>query len=224
MRRAAEELWSIGSELLKQPTPSAEANGGDVGSAACHELQAAVDQFRHLIWTKIEEANAPSALGTEEALLALRLRRSAEMLRPGGNSTEGSAVRDGPRAGICWRNTAGSVRNLGNRGTRNVERLPGRAPAERRGGWRELAVRQSYPVLAGLRKLDRNSAHQLLSFLLIRPCLTTQCSQHHECLEAVPTGSTGPLVISRRWPCACDSGEAVCPICLRFAAIKDHPA
>jgi len=81
MRRAAEELWSIGSELLKQPSPSAEANGGDVGSAACHELQAAVDQFRHLIWTKIEEANAPSALGTEEALLALRLRRSAEMLR-----------------------------------------------------------------------------------------------------------------------------------------------
>ena len=86
MRRAAEELWSIGSELLKQPNPSAEANGGDVGSAACHELQAAVDQFRHLIWTKIEEANAPSALGTEEALLALRLRRSAEMLRLAGTA------------------------------------------------------------------------------------------------------------------------------------------
>ena len=86
MRRAAEELWSIGSELLKQPTNSAESNIGDVGSAACHELQAAVDQFRHLIWTKIEEANAPSALGTEEALLALRLRRSAEMLRLAGTA------------------------------------------------------------------------------------------------------------------------------------------
>ena len=56
------------------------------GGCSFHELQAAVDQFRHLIWTKIEEANAPSALGTEEALLALRLRRSAEMLRLAGTA------------------------------------------------------------------------------------------------------------------------------------------
>ena len=87
MRRAAEELWAIGSELLKQtPTENVQTSEGDVGSAASHELQAAVDQFRHLLWTKIEEANAPSSLGTEEALLALRLRRSAEMLRLAGTA------------------------------------------------------------------------------------------------------------------------------------------
>lgn len=88
MRRVAEELWAIGSELLKQtPKPLTTddiPNVGDVGSEAWHELQAAVDQFRHLMWTKIEEANAPSPAGTEEALLALRLRRSAEMLRLAG--------------------------------------------------------------------------------------------------------------------------------------------
>jgi hypothetical protein len=90
MRRVAEELWAIGSELLKQDPQQAKAAGvhhsDDTGSEACHELQAAVDQFRHLIWTKIEEASAASALGTEEALLALRLRRSAEMLRLAGTA------------------------------------------------------------------------------------------------------------------------------------------
>jgi hypothetical protein len=90
MRRVAEELWAIGSELLKLDPPQVAATGvqnsDDVGSEACHELQAAVDQFRHLIWTKIEEASAASALGTEEALLALRLRRSAEMLRLAGTA------------------------------------------------------------------------------------------------------------------------------------------
>lgn len=82
MRYMAENLWRIGNELTKATAQQASLPGSDpdVGGTAWHDLKAAVDQFRHVLWS-IEEATGTSGENSEATLLALRLRRSAEMLQ-----------------------------------------------------------------------------------------------------------------------------------------------